>query len=169
MKLGVCYYPEQWPSSWWETDAKLMVDAGISLVRMGEFAWSRMEPSPNNYQWDWLDEAIEILSNHQLSIILCTPTAALRPGSSSNIQKYCQLIRMGKGDDLVPGGTTAQITLTTGFTRRILQLKWQANMGMTFVLSPGKSTMSLPVICHAAIVLFVSRPFNPGWRKNTKT
>ena len=76
MKLGVCYYPEQWPSSRWATDAKLMVDAGITLVRIGEFAWSKMEPDMGNYQWDWLDEAIETLSNHQLSIILCTPTAA---------------------------------------------------------------------------------------------
>ena len=44
MLLGVAYYPEHWPRSRWETDARLMQEAGITRVRMGEFAWHRLEP-----------------------------------------------------------------------------------------------------------------------------
>ena len=30
MRLGVCYYPEHWPESWWEDDARRMAAIGIS-------------------------------------------------------------------------------------------------------------------------------------------
>ncbi|MEL7414345.1 MAG: beta-galactosidase, partial [Pseudomonadota bacterium] len=44
--LGVCYYPEHWPEDRWPLDAAQMVAAGLSWVRIGEFAWSRLEPAP---------------------------------------------------------------------------------------------------------------------------
>jgi hypothetical protein len=44
--LGVCYYPEHWPESWWEDDARRMRELEIAYVRIGEFAWSRLEAEP---------------------------------------------------------------------------------------------------------------------------
>ena len=73
--LGVCYYPEHWPRDQWETDAAEMVAAGLSWVRIGEFAWSRMEAVPGTLTWDWLDDAIEVLGAVGLKVILGTPTA----------------------------------------------------------------------------------------------
>ena len=73
--LGVCYYPEHWPKSFWKEDAKRMAEAGLSWVRIGEFAWSKMEPSPGDLKFEWLDEVIEILGTHGLSVVLGTPTA----------------------------------------------------------------------------------------------
>ncbi len=52
-----------------------MMDAGLRWVRIGEFAWSRLEPHPGRFDWDWLDRAIEILSAAGLRIVLGTPTA----------------------------------------------------------------------------------------------
>lgn len=75
MKLGVCYYPEQWPRERWAIDAKMMKEAGLSLVRIAEFAWTFMEPEEGEYTWDWLDEAVTTLSDAGLQIVLCTPTA----------------------------------------------------------------------------------------------
>ena len=75
MKLGVCYYPEQWSEELWEQDAAEMVKAGIKWVRIGEFAWSRYEPNPNEYHWNWLRRSIDILGNAGLKIVLGTPTA----------------------------------------------------------------------------------------------
>ena len=49
--LGVCYYPEHWPADIWEQDAADMVATGLSWVRIGEFAWSRMEPQPGQVDW----------------------------------------------------------------------------------------------------------------------
>ena len=73
--LGVCYYPEHWPEEIWRQDASRMVQAGISRVRIGEFAWSRLEPRPGELRLDWLDRAIETLAVAGLEIVLGTPTA----------------------------------------------------------------------------------------------
>ena len=73
--LGVCYYPEHWPRSMWEDDAKSMKELGLTYVRIGEFAWSRIEPNPGQYEFDWLDDAIDVLHDAGLKVILGTPTA----------------------------------------------------------------------------------------------
>ena len=73
--LGVCYYPEHWPESEWEADAGRMADAGLQWVRIGEFAWSRLEPTPGELHLDWLDRAIDTLGSQGLRVILGTPTA----------------------------------------------------------------------------------------------
>jgi len=75
-RLGVAYYPEQWPRDRWELDAGLMADAGLSVVRIAEFAWSRLEPREGIFELAWLDEVIGILSSAGLDVILGTPTAA---------------------------------------------------------------------------------------------
>lgn len=74
-ELGCCYYPEHWPEERWEVDARLMRENGLSWVRVGEFAWSRLEPTPGNYNWEWLDRAIDTLAAEGLKIVLGTPTA----------------------------------------------------------------------------------------------
>lgn len=75
MQLGVCYYPEHWPEAWWEDDARRMAEMGLSRVRIGEFAWSRIEPERGRYDWGWLDRAIETLARYGLEITIGTPTA----------------------------------------------------------------------------------------------
>ena len=76
MQLGVCYYPEHWPPERWPVDAKLMRQAGLSLVRIAEFAWAAMEPKKDEFNWRWLDRAIEVLASEGLQVILGTPTAS---------------------------------------------------------------------------------------------
>ncbi len=75
MQLGVCYYPEHWPEEMWAQDARRMRALGLTRVRIGEFAWSRIEPEPGRFEWDWLDRAIDVLHSESLGIILGTPTA----------------------------------------------------------------------------------------------
>jgi beta-galactosidase len=74
-ELGVCYYPEHWPQERWEADAAGMAEAGISHVRIGEFAWSRLEPQFGELDFDWLHEAMDVLGRHGLKVVLSTPTA----------------------------------------------------------------------------------------------
>ncbi len=73
--LGVCYYPEHWPQSLWADDALRMKAMGITYVRIAEFAWSRIEPKRDEFDFEWLDKAIETLGEAGLKIVLCTPTA----------------------------------------------------------------------------------------------
>jgi beta-galactosidase len=73
--LGVCYYPEHWPRETWAGYARQMRELGLRYVRIGEFAWSAMEPAREQWAWEWLDAAIESLAAEGLSVVLCTPTA----------------------------------------------------------------------------------------------
>ena len=73
--LGTCYYPEHWPEDQWAGDAARMAEIGLTWVRIGEFAWSRLEPAPGDLQLDWLDRAIEVLGAAGLKVVLGTPTA----------------------------------------------------------------------------------------------
>ncbi len=74
--LGTAWYPEQWPESRWDADLVLMQQAGIHMVRVGEFAWSRMEPSEGQYDLAWLDRAVTAAAQHGIVTVIGTPSAA---------------------------------------------------------------------------------------------
>ena len=54
-------------------DARRMRKLGISFVRIGEFAWSRIEPEPGRFEWDWLDRAVELARAAGLEVVMGTP------------------------------------------------------------------------------------------------
>ena len=74
--LGAAWYPEQWPESRWDADLQLMEDAHLNVVRVGEFAWSTLEPSAGHYQLDWLARAIRLAEKHHIAVVIGTPTDA---------------------------------------------------------------------------------------------
>ena len=74
--LGVSWYPEQWPESRWDEDLRLMEAAHIHMVRVGEFAWSTVEPTEGTYDLDWLDRAIALAAKHHIVVVIGTPTDA---------------------------------------------------------------------------------------------
>jgi beta-galactosidase len=73
--FGVCYYPEHWPESYWEEDARRMHECGVNTVRLGEFGWALMEPREGHYDFSLFDRAIETLGRHGIKTIFGTPTA----------------------------------------------------------------------------------------------
>ncbi len=77
--FGVDYYPEHWPEERWPEDARLMAEAGFNVVRLAEFAWSRMEPEEGRYDLGWLDRAIAGLAEQGMKVVLGTPTASPPP------------------------------------------------------------------------------------------
>jgi beta-galactosidase len=86
MFFGVDYYPEQWvfpyagtadnPEGAWERDAELMTKAGINVVRVGEFSWGLCEPKEGQYDFLWLRRVMDIMEQHNIKVVLGTPTAA---------------------------------------------------------------------------------------------
>jgi len=52
-----------------------MAAAGLTVVRMGEFAWSRLEPRRERHQFDWLQRAVSVMGKHGIKTVLGTPTA----------------------------------------------------------------------------------------------
>ena len=76
MILGCAWYPEHWDESRWADDIRLMREANISLVRVGEFAWSRLEPQDGQMALDWLERAVTLATAQGMMVVLGTPTAA---------------------------------------------------------------------------------------------
>ncbi|MEW2475007.1 beta-galactosidase [Micromonospora gifhornensis] len=81
--FGGDYNPEQWPASVWVEDVALMRRAGVNLVTVGVFAWSRLEPAPGRYTFDWLDEVLDLLHAGGIRVALATPTASPPPWFSA--------------------------------------------------------------------------------------
>ena len=76
-QLGSDYYPEHFPIENVSKDASLMKAGGLNIVRMGDFAWFKMQPDSNTYTLDWLVKTVDTLGKHQIKTLLCTPTAAI--------------------------------------------------------------------------------------------
>ena len=76
LHLGAAYYPEHWPETRWPEDIRLMREAGLTVVRMAEFAWSSLEPAEAEFHFGWLDRAIAALAEDGIVSVLGTPTAA---------------------------------------------------------------------------------------------
>lgn len=72
---GVAYYPEYWPESRWDEDIRLMQEAHINMVRVGEFAWTAMEPAEGEFTFDWLHRLVRKMEVANINVMLCTPTA----------------------------------------------------------------------------------------------
>ncbi|MBS3787597.1 beta-galactosidase [Candidatus Bipolaricaulota bacterium] len=76
MRLGVYYYPDHWPEKRWSRDFDLMEEANIEIVKTAEFAWTKMEPEKGEFNFSWLERAIDELSDRGIRVVLGTPTAA---------------------------------------------------------------------------------------------
>ncbi|MBK9925171.1 MAG: beta-galactosidase [Anaerolineales bacterium] len=73
---GGDYNPDQWTPEIWKEDARLMKEAGVNLVSLGIFSWTKMEPKPGVFDFAWLDQIIDLLYAHGVSVNLATPTAS---------------------------------------------------------------------------------------------
>jgi beta-galactosidase len=86
MFFGVDYHPEHWvhpyagspenPEARWQRDVELMVEAGVNVVRMGEFAWGLYEPEEGQFNFEWMRRAMDLCAKAGIKVVLGTPTAA---------------------------------------------------------------------------------------------
>src|SRR5947209_690920 len=131
--LGVDYYPDQTPENLWEEDARLIAEAGLTNVRIAEFAWSLMEPSEGKFDFAWLKRSIDILHKHNIAVILGTPSAAPPPWLTA---KYPEVMEVNaQGLPLHPGGR--RFTCPSNKTNRRLSIAIATEMARTFVQTPG--------------------------------
>ncbi|MDN3495849.1 beta-galactosidase [Planococcus sp. APC 4015] len=74
--FGGDYNPEQWDEDIWREDIRLMHDARVTTVTLGVFAWGFLEVDDDEWEWDWFDRIIGMLSDAAIGVDLATPTAA---------------------------------------------------------------------------------------------
>ena len=73
--LGTCYYPEHWPQSIWKEDQERMLEAGIEVIRIAEFAWNKTEPREGVFTYDFFDGFLDLCEEMGMKVIFGTPTA----------------------------------------------------------------------------------------------
>lgn len=100
--LGSAWYPEQWPEERWAEDLRLMKEHGANVVRIGEFAWSRMEPREGEYDMSWLVRAVRLAAQYDIKVVIGTPTDTPPAWMS---EKYPDILRIdGEGRQIGHGG-----------------------------------------------------------------
>jgi beta-galactosidase len=120
--LGAAWYPEQWPESRWPEDLKLMEEAHMHVVRVAEFAWSRLEPAEGRFDLDWLERAVALAARHGIAVVLGTPSAAPPAWLT---QKYPDTLRTEQDGRKARHGNRQQGSVTSAryreFCRRITE------------------------------------------------
>ncbi|MCS7463505.1 beta-galactosidase [Paenibacillus doosanensis] len=71
---GAAFYPELWSEEIIEQDIQYMREAGINVARIGEFAWSRMEPEEGRIDMSFFADVIQRLYDNGIETVMCTPT-----------------------------------------------------------------------------------------------
>ncbi|WP_314452566.1 beta-galactosidase [uncultured Microbacterium sp.] len=77
--FGVAYYPEYHRSDRLHLDLDLMVDADISVIRVGESVWSTWEPRDGVFELEWMQRVLDAAHERGIRVILGTPTYAVPP------------------------------------------------------------------------------------------
>ena len=77
--FGAAYYPEYQPDADLRHDFDLMVEAGFTVIRVGESVWSTWEPREGVFELDWLEPTLDEAHRRGISVILGTPTYAVPP------------------------------------------------------------------------------------------
>jgi beta-galactosidase len=82
ISFGGDYNPEQWPEDVWPDDIERMREAGVTMVTLGVFAWARIQPAEDVFDFDWLDRVIGLLHAAGITVDLATATASPPPWAS---------------------------------------------------------------------------------------
>ncbi len=97
---GAAYYPEAFPREEIDADLDRLVSHGLNTVRIGEFAWSTMEPTEGQYDFSLFREVVDKCRARGISVIMCTPSAtppAWMGKKYPQIYELCDTIRAGHG------------------------------------------------------------------------
>ncbi len=74
---GAAYYSEYTPTDRLDEDIRLMKEAGLTVVRVGESTWSLFEPLDGQFEFAWMDRILDKLHQAGIKVILGTPTYSI--------------------------------------------------------------------------------------------
>ena len=74
---GAAYYHEYEPYERLDEDVRLMKQAGLNVVRMGESTWSLWEPKDGHFEYAWMDRVVDAMGKAGIKVILGTPTYSI--------------------------------------------------------------------------------------------
>ena len=74
---GAAYYSEYTPTDRLDEDIRLMKEAGLTVVRVGESTWSLFEPQDGVFEFAWMDRILDAMHKAGIKVILGTPTYSI--------------------------------------------------------------------------------------------
>jgi len=95
LTMGVCYYPEHWDESLWADDLRRMLDAGIRVIRIAEFAWNKFEPEESHFTFAFFDAFLSVVHQTDMKVIFGTPTATPPAWASENYPEILNATKDG--------------------------------------------------------------------------
>lgn len=75
MTMATCYYPEHWKEELWTEDLDRMLNIGITVIRIAEFAWNKIEPEEGRFEFGFFDRFLDLCEQKGMKVIFGTPTA----------------------------------------------------------------------------------------------
>jgi len=116
MHYGGDYNPEQWPEEIWHDDVRLMREAGVTMVSLGIFAWSRIQPAEGVFDFEWLDTVIDLLHDNGIAVDLATATASPPPWATA---AYPQMLPRDENGAIYWPGSRQQFAPSSPDYRRL--------------------------------------------------
>ena len=102
LEFGADYNPEQWPRAVWDDDVRAMRTAVVTIVTLGVFSWALLEPAEGEYDFGWLDDAMDLMHANGIAVDLATATASPPPWLTT---KHPEILPVtADGVTLWPGG-----------------------------------------------------------------
>ena len=100
--FGADYNPDQWERDVWLEDVRLMRKAKVTIVSVAIFSWSQLQPSADEWTFEWLDEVLDLLHENGISVDLATATASPPPWLTT---RHPEILPVNeRGEVLAPGG-----------------------------------------------------------------
>ncbi|MEU4656435.1 beta-galactosidase, partial [Streptomyces sp. NPDC023723] len=118
--FGADYNPEQWPREVWEEDVRLMRAAGVNVVSVGIFSWARLQPGPDQWDFGWLDEVMDLLHAGGVGVDLATATASPPPWLTTAHPEILPVT--DRGETVWPGARQHWRPTSPVFRRHALRL-----------------------------------------------
>lgn len=88
---GGDYNPEQWSKDIWTIDMELFKKAGINTATINVFSWARLMPDEDTFNFEELDQIVNMLEENGIGIIMATSTAAM---PAWMVKKYPDVARV---------------------------------------------------------------------------
>jgi beta-galactosidase len=96
LEYGADYNPDQWPTEVWADDMRLMREAGVTVVSLAIFSWAKIQPAPDSWDFEWLDEIMDALHDAGIAVDLATATASPPPWLTTAHPEILPVSRTGE-------------------------------------------------------------------------
>ncbi|GAA0576169.1 beta-galactosidase [Paractinoplanes ferrugineus] len=120
LEFGADYNPDQWPRDVWDSDVRHMREAGVTIVSLAIFSWAKLEPADGEFDFAWLDDAMDLLHANGILVDLATATASPPPWLTAAHPSILPVDRLGH--TIWPGGRQQWRPTSPIFRRYALRL-----------------------------------------------